>query len=83
MPTSPPRPCSRCGQPVVRGGYCARRYSQADRQRETSKQRGGRDLRRQPGQVRQLPQHPHPGVRHDAMTVRGHFHPGKPLRYRC
>ena len=36
----------------------------------------GRDLRRQPGQVRQLPQHPHPGVRHDAMTVRGHFHPG-------
>jgi hypothetical protein len=36
----------------------------------------GRDLRRQPGQVRHLPQHPHPGMRHDAMTVRGHFHPG-------
>ena len=35
-----------------------------------------RDLRRQPGQLRQLPQHPHPGVRHDPLTVRRHFHPG-------
>ena len=37
-------------------------------------QRGG-DLRRQAGQIRHLPQHPHPGMRHDTMTVRGHFHP--------
>ena len=36
----------------------------------------GRDLRREPGQLRHLPQHPHPGVRHDTMAVRGHFHPG-------
>jgi len=37
------------------------------------------DLRRQPGQLRHLAQHPHPGVRHDTMTVGGHFHP----RNRC
>ena len=35
-------------------------------------QRGG-DLRRQAGQIRHLPHHAHPGMRHDTMTVRGHF----------
>ncbi len=35
--------------------------------------------RRQPGQAGDLPQHPHPGVRHDSVPVRGHFHP----RNRC
>ena len=33
------------------------------------------DLRGQPGQVGYLAQHAHPGVRHDAMAVRRHFHP--------
>ena len=33
------------------------------------------DLRRQPGQLRHLAQHPHPAVRH-TMPVRGHFDPG-------
>ena len=37
-------------------------------------QRGG-DLRRQAGQIRHLPHHAHPGMRHDTMTVRGHVHP--------
>lgn len=37
-------------------------------------QRGG-DLRRQPSAVRELAQHAHPGMRHDTMTVGGHFHP--------
>ena len=32
----------------------------------------GRDLPRQPGQIRQLPHHAHPGVRHHTMTIRGH-----------
>ena len=40
MPTSPPRPCSRCGQPVAPGGKCLKHHSQADRQRGTSQQRG-------------------------------------------
>ena len=42
------------------------------------RQRGG-DLQGQPGQVGHLAQHAHPGVRHDAMAVRRHFHP----RNRC
>jgi len=33
------------------------------------------DLRRQPGQLRHLAQHPHPAVRH-TMPVRRHFDPG-------
>ena len=33
------------------------------------------DLRRQPGQVPDLPQHPDPGMRHHAGTVGGHFDP--------
>lgn len=37
-------------------------------------QRGG-DLRGQPRAVRELAQHAHPGMRHDTMTVGGHFHP--------
>jgi hypothetical protein len=37
------------------------------------------DPRREPGQVRQFPQRPYPGVRYDTMAVRGHLHP----RNRC
>ena len=33
------------------------------------------DLRRESAQVRQLPHHPHPGMRHDALAIGGHFHP--------
>jgi len=40
VPTSPPRPCSRCGQRVVTKGLCAKHASQADRSRGTSSQRG-------------------------------------------
>lgn len=40
MPSSPPRPCSRCGQPVVRAGKCAKHYSQDDRARGTATERG-------------------------------------------
>ena len=39
------------------------------------------DLRRQPGQVGQLAQHAHPGVRHHTMAVRRHFHPRYRPRY--
>ena len=35
----------------------------------------GCDLPRQPAQIGHLAQHAHPGVRHDAMAVRRHFHP--------
>ena len=35
----------------------------------------GCDLPRQPAQIGYLAQHAHPGVRHDAMAVRRHFHP--------
>jgi hypothetical protein len=34
-----------------------------------------RDLRREPAQVGDLPQHRGPGMRHDTRTVGGHFHP--------
>ena len=34
------------------------------------------DLRRQAGQIGDLPQHPDPGMRHHTLAVRGHFHPG-------
>ena len=34
------------------------------------------DPGRQPGQLRQFPQHAHSGVGHDTMTVRRDFHPG-------
>jgi hypothetical protein len=34
------------------------------------------DLRREPAQIRHLAQHPHPGMRHDTVTVGGHFRPG-------
>lgn len=40
VPSSPPRPCSRCGLPVVRGGFCAKHYRQADMARGTSQERG-------------------------------------------
>lgn len=40
MPQSPPRPCSKCGQPVIRSGLCQRHYTQADRARGTSTARG-------------------------------------------
>ena len=40
VPSSPPRPCSQCGQPVVSRGKCARHAGQADRQRGTASERG-------------------------------------------
>jgi hypothetical protein len=35
----------------------------------------GRHLRAEPGQLRQLPQYPHPGMRHHTLAVGRHFHP--------
>ena len=35
----------------------------------------GGDLLRQPAQISDLAQHAHPGVRHDTLAVRRHFHP--------
>ena len=35
----------------------------------------GRHLRRKPSHSSQFTQHPHPGMRHNTMTIRGHFHP--------
>jgi len=35
----------------------------------------GRHLRRKPSHISQFTQHPHPGMRHDTMTIRGHLHP--------
>lgn len=44
MPTRPPRPCSRCGEPAVAGGKCAKHKAQqrarSDDTRGTSRQRG-------------------------------------------
>jgi 5-methylcytosine-specific restriction protein A len=40
MPSSPPRPCSQCGSPVIRAGKCSRHLRMADRQRGSSSKRG-------------------------------------------
>jgi 5-methylcytosine-specific restriction enzyme A len=44
MPTRPPRPCRKCGQPATAGGLCERHKAQQrahiDDQRGTARQRG-------------------------------------------
>jgi 5-methylcytosine-specific restriction protein A len=40
MPHSPPSPCTRCGQPVVRSGKCQKHLDQYERRRGSATDRG-------------------------------------------
>ena len=40
MPTSPPRPCRKCGQRVHRAGLCQHHYRQSEQMRGSSGERG-------------------------------------------